>query len=364
MTKIDVIMGVRPDFIQAAALNRTFSEYEDKLDLRFIHTGQHYDLELSQIHLEQLNVNPLHAILPVEGEQGNQQLSAIMLAYEQQQLLDPPDFVLVMGNSNSALACSLITARNGIGLGHIGAGTRYENRLLIEEQNDLLIDQLATLLFPSDSESVINLIREGAENSRIVEIGNIRADSVFQNLGHVEDSNVLDRYGLESGAFITVTLHHAYLLKDIPFLISFFTLLEELSESLTIHAVLHPQTQMIIEDIPEIIQESSDNFQIVSAHNYHDMLKLIKNSAMVVTDSQGLQEETTILGVQCLTLGEFTNRPITLAKGTNTLVGRSSELLRAKIMEIVSGERKEAYPMELWDGKAGQRLAQYLLNNS
>ncbi|MEA3287447.1 MAG: UDP-N-acetylglucosamine 2-epimerase [Candidatus Marinimicrobia bacterium] len=360
MRKIDLVVGVRPDFIRAAALNSAFSSYEDTIDLRIIHTGQHYDPELSQDLLEQLHLDHISTILPFEGGEEARQLAVLMIAYEDQIKFDPPDLLLVIGNSNSALASALVASRHGIPMAHIDAGIRDFTPVHIEEQNDLLIDRLAQILFTSNEESVINLIREGIDNSQIIEVGNIRADAVFMNLGYAEDSNILDRSGLREGAYILMTLHHNHTLQQTDFLVSLFTMLEELSERLLIHVVLHPKAMNLLEDIPGLILEFTDNLQLVSSRNYHDMLKLLKYAALVLTDSQGLQEESTVLGIPCLTIGHQTNRPITLARGTNSLVGFDIDEIRTKILSIMEGEVMAAHPVNGWDGKAGQRIAKFI----
>lgn len=360
MLKVDLIVGVRPDFIRAAALMQAFSTYEDLLDVRIIHTGQHYDPVLNQDLLDQLDLQSIHAFLACQGPEGAPQLASIMIAYEEQLRMDPANLVLIIGNSNSALSCSLVAARQNIQIAHIDAGIRSYDSSHIEEQNDMLIDRLSSILFTSNEESVVNLIRDGFDSSQIIELGNIRSDAVFMNLGFAEDSNALEMSGLQAGAYILVTLHHNHILKERDFIVSLFTLLEELSERIMIYVTLHPKAAMQLEDIPELMLESTDNFQIVDSRNYHDMLKLLKNAALVITDSQGIQEESTLLGVQCLTPGNTTNRPITLTKGTNTLVGFDVNNVRSSINSIVEGKTINAYPIDGWDGKAGQRIAKHI----
>ena len=359
MKKIDIIVGVRPDFIRAAALKSAFQDFEDTLDIRIIHTGQHYDPQLSQDILEQLSLSPIHAYLNINTVEGIGKMASIMMSYETQIHIDRPDIVMVLGNSDSALACSIVASRSHIEVAHIDAGVRSYDFKLLEEQNDMLIDRLSTYLVTSNEEPVIPLIREGYDNHNIIEVGNIRADAVFANLGFAEDSNVLDRYGLEAGAYILITLHHEHILGDKSFLISFMTMLEQLSERLRICVVLHPKTLVLLEDMPEVMLDPGVNLQFVTSQNYHDMLKLLKNTVVVVTDSQGLQEESTVLGVQCLTVGHTTNRPVTLTKGTNTLVGIDVDQIKAKIVSIIEGDKIDGYPIDGWEGKAGQRIAKY-----
>lgn len=360
MKKIDIIAGTRPDFIRASSLVNAFQDFEDLLDVRVIHTGQHYDPELSQDLTDQLFHTPMHAYLDVNPVEGIGKMASTMMSYENQLNIDRPDMVLILGNSDSAMACSLVAARAKIEIAHIDAGIRSYDPGSVEEQNDMLIDKLATHLFTSNEEAVINLIREGYDNQNIIEVGNIRADAVFSNLGYAEDSTVLDRYGLEENSYIIVTLHHENIVSDKDFLINFVTMLERLSQRLRICVLLHPKTLAVLEDMPEIMLDPGTNLQFMSSQNYHDTLKLMKNSVLVVTDSQGIQEETSILGVQCLTLGNTTNRPVTLSRGTNTLVGLNAVEIEAKIISVIEGDKVEGFPIDGWEGKAGQRIAKFL----
>jgi len=359
MKKIDLIVGIRPDFIRGAALLNSFQDFEDKLDIRVIHTGQHYDPELSQDLLDQLHVKHIHAYLDLNVVEGIGKLTSIMMSYENQVHIDRPDMVIVMGNSDSALACALVASRSQIKIAHIDAGVRSFDAHVVEEQNDMLIDRLSTYLITSNEEPLINLIREGYDNQNILEVGNIRADAVFLNLGFAEDSNVLDRYGLEENSYILITMHHDQILGNQDFIAPFITMLERLSERLHICMVLHPKTMALLEEMPEVVLDPGVNLQFVSSQNYHDLLKLQKNAVLVVTDSQGLQEESSILGVQCLTLGQSTNRPITLSKGTNSLIGFDVSEIESKIVSIIEGDRIDGFPIDGWEGKAGQRIAKY-----
>ncbi len=360
MRKIDVIVGVRPDFIIAAALNTSAQDFSESLDIRYIHTGQHYDPELSHDHIKQLDLEPIHSYLDISPIQGIGTLASIMVAYENQLRTDPPETVMVLGNSDSALACAQVASRYKLPIAHIDSGTRSQELGLIEEQNDMLIDRLSTFHFTSSEEDVINLIKEGYDNRSMIEIGNLRSDAVFMNLGHAEDSTVLDRYGLDSGSYTIVTVHHDHNLYARDFMVSLFTMLEGLSEQLRVYVVLHPKTALVLEEMPEIMLETTDNLQFIPSQNYHDMLKLLKNAALVITDSQGLQEETSILGVQCLTLGLACNRPVTLSRGTNTLVGVDIASIREKILAIMEGDRIDGIPIPGWDGKASQRLLKFI----
>ena len=276
MKKIDIIVGIRPDFIRASALLNSFQDFEDILDIRLIHTGQHYDPELNQDILDQLHLSSIHSYLDINVIEGIGKMASMMMSYENQVHIDRPDMVLVIGNSDSALACSLVASRSHIPIIHVDAGVRSFDNQPHEERNDMLIDRLSAYLFTSNEEAVINLIREGYDNQNIIEVGNIRADAEFANLGYAEDSNVLDRFGLDENSYILLTMHHDHILKNIDFLSSFLTMLERLSERLRICMILHPKTLQILEDMPEVMLDPGVNLQFVSSQNYHDLLKLLK----------------------------------------------------------------------------------------
>lgn len=360
MKKIDIIIGVRPDFIRVSSLVKNFEDYQESLDIRLIHTGQHYDPELSQDLLEQLQLSHIHAYLDFNMIEGVGKMASIMMSYENQIQIDRPDLIMVIGNSDSAMACALVAARSKIKLAHIDAGLRTYDNDLVEEQNSMLIDRLSSMLFTSAEASVINLIREGYDNQNIYEVGNLHADAVFANLGFAEDAHILDRLGLMEKGYLLVTLHHDHILSNRNFLGELFTMLERVSEDVSICVVLHPKTLTKLEDMPEIILDPGANLSFITSQNYHDMLKLLKNAVILITDSQGLQEESSILGVQCLTLGQVTHQPATLSQGTNTLVGYQVSQIEDKIRAILNGELVEGLPINGWEGKAGQRIAKYL----
>ena len=360
MKKIDIIMGVRPDFIRVSTLVKHFEDYQDSLDVRLIHTGQHYDPELSQDLLDQLHLSHVHAYLDFNMIEGVGKMASIMMSYENQIQIDRPELVMVIGSSDSAMACALVAARSKITVAHIDAGLRTYDNGMVEEQNSMLIDRLSTLLFTASEASVINLIREGYDNHNIYEVGNLHADAVFANLGFAEDAGILDRFGLQEKGYLLVTLHHDHILANRSFLGEFFTTLERISEEVPICVVLHPKTLITLEDMPEIILDPGANLNFVTSQNYHDMLKLLKNTVLLITDSQGLQEESSILGVQCLTLGKVTHQPVTLSQGTNTLVGFQVSVLEEKIRAILNGDLVEGIPINGWEGKAGQRITKYL----
>jgi UDP-N-acetylglucosamine 2-epimerase (non-hydrolysing) len=244
---------------------------------------------------------------------------------------------------------------------HLDAGNRYYNKKMIPEQNELIIDQLATQMVSSNGESVINLMREGVDSLQILELGSLSSDAVFLNLGHAEDSPILDLQGLLEGSYVLVVLSSSIPADSITAHIALFHLLESLAQKISVHVVLNENSFRSLEDIPEINLEGDDGLNIVSGHGFHEMLKLMKNAALVLTDSQSIQEETTVLGVPCLTLGHTTNRPVTLSKGTNLLVGYEATEIQEAIDTILQGDVKEAYPMEGWDGKVASRVLEMIL---
>lgn len=360
MTKVDLILGVRPDIIRASALLQAFSGTSDSLELRPIFTGQHYDEELSRDLIQELDYPHSLKVLNFLPGDDTQRLSNLMLTLSEQFQLERPDMVMVIGNSDSALAAAQVASRSNIPVAHLDAGIRYDRSDIREEQNDILIDQLSLLKFTSSEEGTINLIREGHDQQQVIDMGNLRADAVFHNLGHAEDSVILEMSGLTEGQYILVALHHAETLNDPDFMSGFFGHLEVLSESLPIYIVMHPRTSIVMENIPGLDLYSQDNMQYVNSRPYRDMLKLLKNTRLLITDSQGLQEESTILGVPCLSVGVSTNRTLTVMRGTNTFAGLDLTKLKTSIDEALEGHIQEAHPIPGWDGKAAQRLLEYL----
>lgn len=357
--KYDFIIGGRSDLIRAASLKQAASSVTEPLDLSFVHTGEDLDPEFTPLLMEQLNFQP-DEILPGEGFAGSALFAEVLLSYEQQLQLSRPKGVVIMGNSQSSTACALAAARQGVEIIHLDAGNRHYDKKQVSEQNDLIIDQLATFMITSNGESVINLMREGVDSQQMIDLGSLSSDTVLANLGYAEDSHVLDAQGLVPSNYVLIALSSAYDDSLASNLASLVLLLERMSENINIHLVLGEESRRSLEEIPEIQLESTDNFNIVSGHGYHEMLKLMKNATLILTDSQSIQEETTILGVPCLTLGYTTNRPVTLAKGTNLLVGYNAAEIEDAITTILSGEIKEAIPIDTWDGKVAFRILEYL----
>lgn len=359
MHKIDVIIGGRSELIQASVLRTAITGQEDLLEFRMIHTGEGMDPEFTPQLFEQLSFQP-DEYLGIEGITGTRLFAEVLVAYEDYLQIGKPDAVMLLGNSDSSAACALAASRKGVEIIRIDAGNRHFDPKHNEEQNDGIIDRLSTTLITSNSESVINLMREGFDSEQIVELGNLRSDAVFHNLGHAEDSYVLENYDLIQGGYLLVYAGFDERLTAPANIISIFQLLENLSSKLKVHMVLSPESLLMLEDYPELDLESHDGFTIVSGHGYHDMLRLMKYAGLILTDSQSVQEESMILGVPCLTLGNTTNRPVTLAKGTNLLVGFDPGNVQAGIEGILEGNVREAFPMDTWDGKVAPRIIEYL----
>ena len=360
MQKIHIAIGVRPDLIRAAHLLDTLISFDANWEVKLIHTGQHHDHELCQALVDELGIRGMVKLSDEGHGTGALQIASILKAYDEYLAVDPPDLILIMGNSNSALACALAGSKRGINLGHLDAGLRSYDPSQAEEMNDAVIDRISSYLFTATEEAVINLIREGYQNTQIIEVGNLRADAVFMNLGHAEDSLALDRYGLVPSNYVLLTMHHPETLQRKDFILDLLRDLEERSETLPILCVLHPKTHYLLTEIYDMEDAAQGNIQFAASVNYREMLNLIKNSALVLTDSQGLQEETSILGVQCLTFGESTNRMITLSKGTNTLHSYDIASIAERIADILGEHVREGVPMAGWDGKAARRIAEFI----
>ena len=358
MKRIDVIIASRSDLIQASVLKSAFAESE-AVEITMIHTGEGVDPEYTPQIQEQLSFGP-DEVLPGEGYQGSALFGEVMTAYEQHLQMSRPDTVLLLGNSESAAACALAAARQGAEIIHMDAGNRHYDKRLRTEQNDLIIDQLSHYMVTTNAESVINLVREGVDSQQVVELGSLTSDAVFLHLGHAEDTHIHEAQGLVPGNYILVILEAHFDEQAAPQLASIFHLLDQLSAELPVHVVLGNESMSSLENMPEIDLEPNEQMNIVSGHGYHEMLKLMKYAAVVLTDSQSVQEETTVLGAPCLTLGYTTNRPVTLAKGTNLIVGYDAAEIGDAIKAVLSGDVKEAFPIDTWDGKVASRLVEFL----
>jgi UDP-N-acetylglucosamine 2-epimerase (non-hydrolysing) len=314
-----------------------------------VHTGQHYDVNMSDVFFQQLGIPAPDVSLSVGAGSHARQTAEIMTRLEPVVLERKPDLVLVYGDVNSTAAAALVCAKLGARVGHVEAGLRSFDRSMPEEINRLVTDQLADLLFTPSEDGDLNLQREGIARDKIHRVGNVMIDSLVRLL---PDAGRCGTNGFPK-AYALVTLHRPSNVDDGAALQKLLRSLLELSQQLAVIFPVHPRTRQRIAEFGL----QSDQLRLLDPLPYVEFLALQRNAQVVITDSGGIQEETTYLGVPCLTLRDNTERPITVSMGTNILVGQDASKLHHEIAKILNGEAKRGTIPPLWDGHAGERIA-------
>jgi UDP-N-acetylglucosamine 2-epimerase (non-hydrolysing) len=356
-----LVAGARPNFVKMAPVAKA-------LALRgvapaIVHTGQHYDERMSEAFFRELEIPPPIANLGVGSGSAVSQIAEIMRRLEPVLLARRPDWVVVLGDVNSTLAAALAAAKLGLRVAHVEAGLRSFDREMPEELNRILTDALSELLFASEPAAVANLEREGIDERRIVLAGNVMIDTLLANLPRARAARAWERFGLEPRKFALATVHRPANVDVRENLASILTALEQISERLPLIVPLHPRTRKRIEEFGLEGLIRGGRVQAVEPLPYLETLCLVDAARLVLTDSGGLQEETTALCVPCLTLRENTERPITLAQGSSRLVGSRCETILAAAADVLAGPERAGTVPELWDGRAAERIARSLCDD-
>jgi UDP-N-acetylglucosamine 2-epimerase (non-hydrolysing) len=359
------VVGARPNFMKAAPVLRALSQYSE-VRQTLVHTGQHYDAAMSGIFFQQLEMPEPDINLGVGSGSHAQQTAAVMSAFEPVLLERKPDLVLVYGDVNSTVAAALVCSKMQARVGHVEAGLRSGDRSMPEEINRLLTDQLSDLLFTPSEDADENLLREGIDAARIHRVGNVMIDTLVRMLPLTENSmpaNITPPYAL-------VTLHRPSNVDDLPWLRELLATLTELTSQMQVIFPVHPRTRQRLNDLG-VAQGPNARLRLTEPLPYLEFLALERHATMVITDSGGIQEETTFLGVPCLTVRENTERPVTIKLGSNQLVGRDLKKLRSAAEAIMrresmsrNGQDKSKPAIPLWDGHAAERIAQIIARTS
>jgi UDP-N-acetylglucosamine 2-epimerase (non-hydrolysing) len=367
--KVMLVAGARPNFMKVAPLFHAFSRRKELareagIDLRvsIVHTGQHYDPNMSDIFFRELEMPAPDRHLDVGSGSHAGQTAGIMMAFERVLLEDRPDLVIVVGDVNSTVACSLTAKKLGIRVAHVEAGLRSFDMGMPEEINRKVTDAISDLLFVTEESGVRNLRNEGIPEDRVFLVGNVMIDTLKRNLLRIEDGNFAPsvpvatfcngtkRYGV-------LTLHRPSNVDTREALSPVWHVLSEVARRLPILFPVHPRTRARIESFGL----QTNGIAMIDPVGYLDMLYAVKGAAIVLTDSGGLQEETTALGVPCVTIRENTERPVTVEQGTNYIVGTDPAAIRAASEVILSGKGKKGSLPPLWDGRAAERIVEILL---
>jgi len=345
------IVGARPNFMKVAPVMNALKTRKHVVQT-LVHTGQHYDANMSDVFFEQLGIPAPDVNLAVGSGTHARQTAEIMTRFEPVLLDRKPDVVLVYGDVNSTVATALVCAKLGVRVGHVEAGLRSFDRTMPEEINRMLTDQLADLLFTPSEDGDFNLRKEGIPAEKIFRVGNVMIDSLVKLLPAARRQN---RNGLPE-RYALVTLHRPANVDDGAILKRILQSLLEVSHDLSVLFPAHPRTRKRIADF----ELHADQLQILDPLSYLDFLGMQSRATVVITDSGGVQEETTYLGIPCLTLRDSTERPVTVSLGTNVLVGRDPDKLRSELSRVLAGQAKKGTIPPLWDGHAGERIAALL----
>jgi UDP-N-acetylglucosamine 2-epimerase (non-hydrolysing) len=356
-----LVAGARPNFMKLAPMVRALALRSDALAFRIVHTGQHYDREMSDVFFEELGIPKPDHHLGAGGGSHAQQTTKVMLAFEELCQSARPDAVVVVGDVNSTLACSIVAKKMGIPVAHIEAGLRSGDMAMPEEINRLVTDAISDWFFVTEPSGETNLLREGKARAAVHYVGHVMVDNVlFQR-------DLLERAPLQQGASLAfkaaharygaVTLHRPSNVDDPVVLARIAQALRNVSQVLPLAFPVHPRTRA---NAQKFGIDFGPNVTLLPPLAYMEFLNLWKDAAVVLTDSGGLQEETTALGVPCVTLRENTERPVTLSDGTNVLVGSDARLIQDAVDKVLRGDAKQGRRPHLWDGKAAERTVEIL----
>jgi UDP-N-acetylglucosamine 2-epimerase (non-hydrolysing) len=363
MLKVINIVGARPNFMKVAPLVEAMKRREPEFTPLIVHTGQHYDDRMSDAFFRDLDMPQPDVHLGVGSGSQAAQTAAIMEKFEPVVLAERPDWVVVVGDVNSTLACALVCAKLDVRVAHVEAGLRSRDRTMPEEINRLLTDQIADLLLTPSEDAGVNLRAEGIAPERIRFVGNIMIDSLLKHLPRASSSTVLEELGLQAHEFGVLTMHRPSNVDDASDLARILEAIMAIAERLPVVFPVHPRTRVVL-DQPELrdVVNGSQGLRLVEPLGYLDFLKLFSNARIVLTDSGGIQEETTVLGIPCLTLRENTERPVTVELGTNTVVGTNPERIKevafAKLAQEALSQNRVP---PLWDGKTADRILNELV---
>lgn len=358
MIKIICVCGARPNFMKVAPLVEAFGK-TGKIETLLVHTGQHYDARMSKLFFEDLGIPEPDVNLEVGSAGHAVQTAEIMRRFEPVVLEQKPDWVVVVGDVNSTIACSLVACKLGVKVAHVEAGLRSFDRTMPEEINRLLTDAISDLLLVSDPSGLENLKREGVPDEKVHFVGNVMIDTLLKNRDRAEASGILETMGLRAKNYAVVTLHRPSNVDQVETLASILDAFEVICRDMPVIFPMHPRTRKNIAAMGMAERvESISGLQTPEPLGYLDFLKLMASSSLVLTDSGGIQEETTILKVPCLTLRENTERPVTITEGTNRLVSPKTEAILTAYREQVARPIDSSRTPQFWEGRAAERIAQ------
>jgi UDP-N-acetylglucosamine 2-epimerase (non-hydrolysing) len=350
------VVGARPNFMKIAPLMWEI-ERRSGICAFLVHTGQHYDERMSKLFFEELNIPRPNIDLGVGSGSHAAQTAEVMKRFEPILIDQKPDVVVVVGDVNSTLACALTAVKLGVPVAHVEAGLRSFDRTMPEEINRLLTDAISEWLFVTERSGLKNLHAEGILSQRVHFVGNVMIDTLLACRERSERSSILHDLGVSTGEYAVVTLHRPSSVDEVHILRGLLSALDEIRRELPIIFPVHPRTRKMLDGFTPA---SGTGLMLTEPLGYLDFLKLVAHARMVLTDSGGIQEETTVLGVPCLTLRTSTERPVTIEQGTNVLVGLESSRIVSAALSMLHNPPHARHMPELWDGRAAGRILDIL----
>ena len=359
--KIILVAGARPNFMKVAPLLQELRKYPTIFQAQLIHTGQHYDAEMSDVFFRDLALPQPDRFLEVGSGSHAEQTAKIMLAFEPVCVAERPDLVVVVGDVNSTIACAITAKKLCIPVAHIEAGLRSRDWTMPEEVNRVVTDAIADELFTPSRDANENLLREGTLPERIHFVGNIMIDCLVTHLPKTEGCDTLQRFSVQPRQYATLTLHRPSNVDYPEVLSGIVHVMIEVSGQLPIVWPVHPRSRQMLERVGLLRQlESCPGMNLTDPLGYLDMLTLNQRARLILTDSGGLQEEATVLGVPCITLRHNTERPVTVEAGANYIAGNDPIHIRATVRSVLQQDRYTIRVPELWDGKTARRIIEVL----
>lgn len=360
--KLTIIAGARPNFIKIAPLIAAVSKAMQAgadLSYRLVHTGQHYDKKMSDSFFEELNIPMPHTNLGAGGGSQAEQTAAIMMAFEKELMAHPADCVVVVGDVTSTLACSIVAKKLNTRVAHVEAGIRSFDLSMPEEINRMVTDSITDYFFTTTEFANENLRKAGVPEERIFFVGNIMIDTLLANRSRLKRPLVYDEVGLQEKSYFVMTMHRPANVDEIQKLRQFMRAITDNVHGLPVIFPVHPRTAKVLKDA----NVSADNLSMIDPLGYLEFNYLVEHAKGVVTDSGGITEETTVMGVPCMTLRDNTERPETVTLGTNRLVGTDPQNIKPALELLFKGKWPKGQVPELWDGNTAERIVEILSRN-
>ena len=362
MIKILSVVGARPNFMKVAPLHRAF-EASGQIESRIVHTGQHYDAKMSDIFFNQLGLPEPHHYLGIGGGSHTYQKANVMLKFEEVLQAEKPDLVLVVGDVNATTATTLVAVKSGIPVAHVEAGLRSGDRTMPEEVNRVVTDAICQYHFVTEHSGLVNLARENTTSKGVHFVGNVMIDSLVHFREQAAEQTLLKELGLEPKSYLLTTMHRPHNVDKEAGLKDILNIFRRSAALLPIVFPMHPRTRNNLEKYG-LLEElhAIEDLHVLEPQGYLQFLHLMDNARLIVTDSGGIQEETTFLQVPCLTFRDTTERPITVELGTNILMADlNPDSVMTEVENILAGRGKQGVVPPLWDGHAAERIREILL---